>query len=214
MDDQPEVIRQEMEETRSHLADKLEALETQVTEKVEATTSAVSGTVEAVKETVESVTESVKETVANVGQAFNLRLQTERHPWAIFGGSVALGCLAGRMLGSSRNEERYEEDNGHFEPLYRQEYRESAPSWRREEEPSRQQTQPSEPAHTERKGWLWDEVSRLKGLALGALMGVVRDMAKRGLPGSFGERIAEEVEHLNSHLGGETIRGSLFSNEK
>ena len=76
------------------------------------------------------------------------------------------------------------------------------------------QTQPSEPAHPEQKGWLWEELGRLKGLALGALMGVVRDMAARGLPGTLGHRIAEEVDHLNSHLGGETIRGSLFSNEK
>jgi len=110
MADNPEVIRQQMDETRSHLAEKLQALENQVSSTVEETTAALSETVEAVKETVENVTEIVEETVQSCGQLFDLRQQTERHPWLVFGGSVALGCLAAQLLGRGRGE--YEESAG------------------------------------------------------------------------------------------------------
>jgi len=45
-------------------------------------------------------------------------------------------------------------------------------------------------------------------------MGVVRDLATRGLPGALGQRVAEEVDHLSSSLGGEPIRGPLLSTGK
>ena len=52
MDDEPEVIRQQMEVTRSDLTQKLEALETKVVNTVENTTCAVTDTVTSVKEAV------------------------------------------------------------------------------------------------------------------------------------------------------------------
>ena len=49
MDDDPEMIRHQMQETRSSLTDKIERLEQTVTDKVQSTTAAVTNTVESVK---------------------------------------------------------------------------------------------------------------------------------------------------------------------
>jgi len=112
----PEVIRQRMTENRAALTEKLEALEQQVlgvattvTDTVESVKEGVQGTVDAVKDTVKDTVENVKDTVENVKESvedtvesvkdtFNLRLQVERHPWAMLGGSVAVGLLFGAFL--------------------------------------------------------------------------------------------------------------------
>lgn len=206
MDEHPEMIRQQMEETRSNLTDKLEALENQVSETVQSTTAAVTDTVEAVKDTVELVSATVQETVESVGQTFDLWTQTERHPWVVFGGSVGLGFLAAQLFGGPNA-------NGHKEPRHSasgdelarsasQAKKESRP---KEPEPAAQPTTSPEPSGNGKKSWFWEELNRVKGLALGSVMGVVRDLSAKGLPGPLGRRVAEEVDHITTKLGGETI---------
>jgi len=207
MVDNPEVIRQQMDETRSSLADKLETLESQVAETVQATTEAVTGTVEAVKETVENVTSTVQETVESVGQTLDLRGQVERHPWIILGGSVALGYLAAHLLGNSRP--RWEQEPART-PERSPDWQSASSSERNSErtpEPAPQTTSAPASSANGEKSWFWEEVNRVKGLAVGALMGVVHDLVEKGLPGTLGQRVAQEVDHLTSNLGGETIRG-------
>ena len=101
MADTPEVIRQQMAETRSQLTDKLESLESQVSETVQSTGSAVNATVGAVQETVESVTGAVQDAMKSVSNAFDLGSQISRHPWLVLGGSVVLGYLAVDLLEES-----------------------------------------------------------------------------------------------------------------
>ena len=98
MEDSPEVIRQQMDQTMSQLSEKLETLEQQVSETVQSTGTAVNATVEAVQETVASVTESVQDAVHSVSNALDVRRQIERHPWLFFGGSVVAGYLAAELL--------------------------------------------------------------------------------------------------------------------
>jgi len=222
MDDNPEVIRQQMDETRSHLAEKLEALESQVTETVQTATSVVTDTVEAVKETVGSVTDTVKETVEaatetvqSVGRVFDLKLQTERHPWMVFGGAVVTGFTAAQLLAAATEKASHAADDRAWnERLAALESTSSRNYGHRPAEPPRPQEQPrAEEPHT---GWIWDQLGRLKGLALGSLMGVVRDMAQRTFPGELGQRLGQEVDKLTSNLGGEPVHGSLslFGTEK
>jgi hypothetical protein len=215
MDDHPEMIRQQMEETRSHLADKLEALENQVSETVQSTTAAVTDTVEAVKDTVETVSATVQETVETVGQTFDLWGQTDRHPWVVFGGSVALGYLAAKLFdGASANGK---EKHGHtpsWDSLAKSASHPREETRRQSPEPSVPPTAQSESSENGKKSWFWDEMNRVKKLAVGSLMGVVRDLSAKGLPGPLGQRVAEEVDHLTSNLGGETIRGPVLPSEK
>jgi len=80
-------------------------------------------------------------------------------------------------------------------------------------EPPPQPTQTEQP-RTEEKSWFWEELKRLRGLGLGALMGVVRDLAVKGFPGALGQRVGEEVDHISTSLGAETIRGPLLPDGK
>ncbi len=98
MSDTPEVIRQQMEETKTHLSEKLESLEHQVSETVQSTGTAVNATVEAVQETVETVTGAVQDAVQSVSNAFDIRRQMEKHPMLVLGGVAVLGYLAGELL--------------------------------------------------------------------------------------------------------------------
>ena len=101
MADSPEVIRQQMEETKSQLTNKLESLEHQVSETVQSTGSAVTATVGAVQETVETVTGAVQDALHSVGKAFDLQHHMETHPWLVLGGSVVLGYMAADLLEAS-----------------------------------------------------------------------------------------------------------------
>jgi len=98
MDDSPEVIRHQMEETKQDLAVKLETLERQVSDTVQSTGTVVTATVGAVQETVETVTGAVQDAVVSVGHAFDLRRQMDKHPLLIIGGAVFLGYVAEEFL--------------------------------------------------------------------------------------------------------------------
>jgi ElaB/YqjD/DUF883 family membrane-anchored ribosome-binding protein len=219
MADQPEVILKQMEDTRASLTEKLEALESQVAGTVQATTEAVTETVEAVKDTVENVTEAVKETANSVAETFNVKLQFQRHPWGMFGGTVAVGIVAGYLLGGKRQQRengRVAEEPARTAGPYASVSTEAA--FRQEPQPSWPPPPPSTPPreHQEpaRTSWVWDSLGKLKGLAVGSLMGVVRDLTERALPESLRERVTQEIDNLTTHLGGEPVHGHLLSQDK
>jgi len=118
MAEEPQVIHEQMEETRTALADKLGQLTDKITgtvETVQETVDNITGTVESVEKTVERTVESVADTVESVGEsaqetvhavqeAFNIPKQFEQHPWLFFGGSVLLGFLGGKWLTSPQQQ--------------------------------------------------------------------------------------------------------------
>jgi len=240
MAEHPEVIRQQMAETRANLTEKLEAVENLVTETVQNTTEAVSSTVEAVKETVENVTgtvaetvEAVKDTVSGtvetVAETFNVRHHFERHPWVMFGGAVAVGWVAGTFLGgkSHRNgSHTWESQEGNSQPAsQRAQAFASSGQWtgpQHGEVETRSGWQPEQQTRSEstceaakeKTGWLWNEVKHLKNLALGSLMGLIHDLAARNIPGQLGEKVAQEVDHLAQNLGAEPIHGLVSQDNK
>jgi hypothetical protein len=79
-----EEVRQQITRTRSSLVQKIDSLEKQVK-------TTIDGSAESFKEKVEQVAQSVKET-------FDLRRQLEQRPWAILGGSLVVGYLAGSVV--------------------------------------------------------------------------------------------------------------------
>jgi ElaB/YqjD/DUF883 family membrane-anchored ribosome-binding protein len=92
MDPRPDVIREQIEETRSSLTEKLETLEAEVKETVVSAKESVEETIHNVKETVHNATETVKRT-------FDVRYQVDHHPWGMMGLSFVGGLLLGRFLG-------------------------------------------------------------------------------------------------------------------
>ena len=179
MNDTPEDIRQQMDETRSQISDKLESLELQVSETVQSTGTAVNATVEAVQETVETVTGAVQDAVQSVSNAFDLRRQIDRHPLWVLGGAVVLGYLAVEFLkGPTRKSKQPPEMVPAQSPPLSAEH-----AGRDGGSPSVQSaaTSASIAAAYEsgRKSSTWDQLS---GLVIGALIGVVQDVATRAVP--------------------------------
>ena len=161
MIDSPETIRQQMDETRSHLSEKLASLEHQVSKTVQSTGNAVNVTVESVRETVETVTEAVQGAVQSVSNAFDVRRQVEKHPWLILGGAVVVGYLAAELLTSPVKKP---------EPLAK-----TAPPPR----PPMNDNTPA-PADKPSQGQqLWHQLS---SAAIGPLLGIVQDLASHAVP--------------------------------
>lgn len=120
-----EETRQDIEDTRTSMTEKLGLLEERVRETLEETKSvvedivenvkdtvgetveAVKDTVEGAKSTVEDIVENVKgtmdDTVTTVKQAFDISRQVNQHPWLMVGGAVLLGSFLGGGLSRRRS---------------------------------------------------------------------------------------------------------------
>jgi ElaB/YqjD/DUF883 family membrane-anchored ribosome-binding protein len=212
VDSELEVIRDEMEQTRANLADKLGALESQVRVTVSGATDAVSSTVEGVK----GVVESVSETVESVTETFNVSKQVEQHPWMAFGAAVAVGFVAAQVL------DRLSQPS----PAPAPQPPEPSPSPSIQLQPMHQ-TQPTpapQPAHSESESFLGSlghkavdslkdvlpdtkevmntVVSSVSSLAVGSLMGLIRELAANGLPAEWKGEATKLIDQVTTKLGG------------
>jgi len=203
VDNELEVIRNEMEETRSSLADKLEALESEFRGTVEGATSAVANTVEAVQETVATVKETVQETVESVKETLDIRKHVERHPWAMFGGACALGCLAGFLLGPRRRSRPPAEAAPSAPPI---------PT--RNGAGHRNGAAQKTSARTEEPGVVESTFQELRGLAVGTLMSVLREVLSSAVPSSLAPDLAGVVDDLTTKLGGKPLRRSETADQQ
>lgn len=108
-DPEPEVIKQEIDETQESLKQKIGMLGDRLTDTVESTRQTVEETITSVKDavgdTVDTVKETVSDTVEGVREAFDVRTQVQRRPWVMFGASVASGFVLARLL--ERRRRRY-----------------------------------------------------------------------------------------------------------
>jgi ElaB/YqjD/DUF883 family membrane-anchored ribosome-binding protein len=210
MDNEPEVIRQQMEETRTSLTDKVERLEQQVTGTVQDATSAVSGTVESVKdavqETVATVKDTVHDTVESVKEAFDLRRQVDHHPWLMMGLSAGAGFLSSRLLGRATRHDGY-----------RAEGRQRWLSSERRDWPTGYHVEPQSTAEERlsppRRAWfsfLAPELEKFKGMAIGYAMGAVRDVMSQSLPADMRPQIKETMDSLTQKLGGQPVHGPVL----
>jgi len=195
------VIRDEMEQTRASLADKLGALETQVRQTVSGATEAVSSTVEGVKEVVSSVTE----TVESVTETFNVSKQVERNPWMAMGAAVATGFVVAQVISrasapaaapATSHPPQPSNGSAHAAP--------GAP------QPA-QQGEEHGLMHTlgsimpDMSGVMNTMVSSLGGLAVGGLMGVIREMAASGLPDAWRGDVTKLIDQVTNQLGGKPL---------
>jgi ElaB/YqjD/DUF883 family membrane-anchored ribosome-binding protein len=204
MDQEPDVIRQQIEETRSSLTEKLETLENQVRGTVENAKSTVEDTIEAVRSTVNETVESVKRSV-------NLEYQVDRHPWAMFGGSVVAGFLVGSFL-SRRTSRQAGQASRYAAGPMPQSFSSAPPA---PEVPSGNgfgtaAAQPAQPGLLDRiQHEFHDEIQELKGVAIDAAMGVLRDVVKQSVP-----QMAQQVEHLmnsvTTKLGGKPMPQNMM----
>jgi ElaB/YqjD/DUF883 family membrane-anchored ribosome-binding protein len=81
-------MRQEIDSTRSALADKVEALEDRVKGSVQ---------------TVEDSIQIAQETVDTVRRTFDIKHHVEQHPWLMVGGCFVAGLAIGYVMGLARD---------------------------------------------------------------------------------------------------------------
>jgi ElaB/YqjD/DUF883 family membrane-anchored ribosome-binding protein len=215
MDHDPEVTRADMDETRASLSEKMETLERQVVHSVQ-------GASNAVHETVENVKDAVHDTMASVKETFDVSLQVKRHPWGMVGGSIALGYLGGYLL-HRRSSDR-PRPNGSSQPASSMNpqlagHRNGAAEGHQysAEPVGRMPVRELPRAHSE-PGWLSGlnnqfepEIAKLKGMALGAVFGLVRDLITQAGPEQMKTELAKVMDNITVKLGGEPIRGPVLT---
>jgi len=215
MADEAEVIRHQMEHTRESLTDKLETLESRVLDTVHGATTAVTDTVQTVKEavsdTVDSVQEKVEDAVDSVKETFDINRQMHRHPMVMLGLSAGAGFLVGRLMSRvTRSATRAARVTGAVSGAVTgavEAYR-PAPEPRPEPRPAqpREREQPSSGLMNRLTGTFGQELDKLKGLALGSLLGVVRNFVEKSVPHEeLRHRLTGVVDDVTRKLGGEPI---------
>jgi ElaB/YqjD/DUF883 family membrane-anchored ribosome-binding protein len=209
-----EVIRHQMEETRTSLTEKLETLEQKVVDTVQGATTAVSETVQNVKDSVQETVSTVKDTVEGtvcavkesvaggvetVKEYMDIRGYVQEYPWLMTGSAVAVGYTLGCLLFPKE------------EPFKTAELAKASDGPRVHNGP-REHIRNG--GHRARKrteaavSWLGDfapELNKLKGLALGTLLGSVREMVTQGIPGQFGEQVKQVIDKVTTKLGGQPL---------
>lgn len=222
MDNESEAIRQQMDQTRASLTEKLETLEHQIVETVQGATSAMTDTVETVREavhdTVAEVKSTVNDTVDSVKSTFDLPHHVDRHPWLMVGGAIAVGFLASRIL-----DRLLEPRTPAVAPLVPPPP--PAPAY---DQPLSSRTSyagnghgnghvreqsASEPTH-EKSGltaMFGDEIDQLKKMALGATMGLVRDFVTEQVPSPVRVDVGKILDNVTIKLGGDPVQESVVS---
>ncbi len=201
MDNKLEVIHHEMEETRASLAGKLDSLENHVLGTVHEATDAVSHTVADVKSAVGSVTGTIEDTVKSVADTFkhtfDMSDHVKNHPWGMLCGAVAVGFAGGSLLPSSRREKE-EAPRATASPL---------PVAAVSASNGASAARAAAPAEHESSGA--ELLHKLKGLALGTLMGVVRDLVATALPESVKGDVTRMVDDFTIKLGAKPVSDPL-----
>jgi len=200
-------MRQEIDCTRAALANKVEALE-----------DSVMGTVQSAQETVDDSIQMAKDTVATVKRNFDIKYQVQQHPWAMVGGcflaGVALAGLFPLVRRRARQAPGQPAGNGTPRPWRGESVVTGAvnPPWPAEERGTSSfatagPPPPLQAAVPSRHGFFdlfQEEIAKVKGLAIGYVMGLVRDSIKEAAP-----QMASQVESLmndvTAKLGGETV---------
>lgn len=171
-------MRQEIDGTRSAMSDKLEALENRVID-----------TVQSAQEVVQDSLQGAKDTVASVKRTFDIKHQIEQRPWTMMGGFLLAGLLLGHLLPRGRPQT----SKAKAEPAANGKYATAAPA------PPFQTEPPSQPGILEpfRK-----EIDQVKGIAIGYVMGLLRDSIKGSVP-QLATKIDELLDGITTKLGGE-----------
>jgi hypothetical protein len=184
----------------------------------------VQDTVDNVKDTVQGTVDSVKETMADtvegVRQTFDLHRQVDHHPYLMVGGAVVVGYVAGRMLKVAPAARAVGRAAESFGPTVSR-YARSAASNLGSAASSVGSTAASVGgAAATASGWMsalqsmfGPEMDKVKELAIGTLLGVVRDMAVKAAPETMAPQVREIIDSFTTKLGGKPVEGPVFETQ-
>jgi ElaB/YqjD/DUF883 family membrane-anchored ribosome-binding protein len=192
-----DVMREQIDQTRSSLTEKLETLEADVKETVENAREAVEGAREAVQETISSVTETVHDATETVKRNLNLEYQVNRHPWAMLGLSLVSGVALGVFLGGRMKADRRVAQRLSAAPVEPPERAERASA------PARSPLTPEKPNRPGFMNKLTSQFSaefeEAEDLVITTLVGVFHNVAKKSIP-ALGSAIKDMMTHAASQF--------------
>ena len=232
-DEDTQAIRQQMDETRSALTDKLGRLEQQVVDTVQGAVGQVENVKNAVESTVQNVKDTVRETVESVQDTLDLRKQVDRHPWTMMAGACAVGYIGGMLCCSSddspsshgmrnltrsgqRHNGRWHEDQEMHEEggSFQRSSGGAGTAFRSTSSGSDGSSRSSGSWLAGQSEWLQPALNQLKGLAVGASLGLVRDMVTNSVSGPLGSQVADILNDMTRSLGAEPIKGRILPERK
>lgn len=222
MDDDTEVIKQQMAETRESLANKVEALENKVigtvqtaTDTVASTVESVSDTVASVKDTVHDTVESVKGGVRDAADSVKSALDIEHHarhnPWTVFCGAVVVGFVGGYLLTPRKRDPRDRRwpdmTGGPYMSVpapWSAAYGDGLPP----PQAGTRQMAPPQQKKDEGPGWidkLEPAIGQLKEMAIGAAVGMIGKMLMQSAPPALRSDLSGVVDQFTTALGGKPM---------
>jgi ElaB/YqjD/DUF883 family membrane-anchored ribosome-binding protein len=190
-------IQGQLDATRSALSEKLEALQDRMKETVDTTRDTV-------EETMRSVKQTVQDTVQSIKQTFDVRYQTQKHPWCMMGAAVFLGVFMSHLTRRRKSEqEKAREEAAASDPVR---------NWTQPARGRMSEMQPPPAAPSLRQrlaSQFHDELSKLQSVAIGAGAGIFRDWVKQAMP-SIAEKLEEVIDSATSKIGGEPVAGPVL----
>jgi hypothetical protein len=187
-----ERLRADIAGTRSALSNKLESVEQELRDNVRKTTDSVVDTLHAVKDTFTGTIDEVRDrftgTVNTIKSELDVRRHVRAHPWLMMTGSAVAGYAAARLLPpAGRTTLQYSRS----EPMPATSIREELPT---------------RPGTLQRVVERFEpELRRLRGLAIGSAMGVVRRFVRDNAPSSITEELDEIIKSTTEKLGGRPL---------
>jgi hypothetical protein len=226
-----EMLEEKVAETVQNASSSVAEATASVVDTVNNATASVSETVAnvnaAVQGTVENVRSSVSNTVESVRDTFDLPEQVRKYPWAMLAGAVVAGYAGGRYF--------QPEPKPAYQPSGVDKFLSSSSSQptttdsiqnlRSEDSATPEYSTGTRGAGTSgnhitklydqpKTNYLMDtfgsEIAKLRGLAIGVSLGLVRDMVSDSAPPAFKEQISEVFDGFTDKLGGERIRGPIL----
>jgi ElaB/YqjD/DUF883 family membrane-anchored ribosome-binding protein len=210
--DDPEVIRHRMQETRTHLTNKVEAVEEMVTNTVKSTAEAVTETVDEVKEAVAGAVEGAKEvvhdTVAGVRSFFDINEHFRKHPWLMLAGVAGLSFLATKFV--AHRGRRREDDAGAVDRVSPTSYAEMERGSGPGHTPAaatvngaREHAKPRWLASLAEK--LGPAATKLEEMGIGYTLGLIDHMVGEAVPEQLRGGVHDVIQTLTTSLGGKPL---------
>ncbi len=188
-------MRKEINITRSAIADKLGALEDRVR-----------GAAQSAQEAVEDTIQLARDTVATVKRNFNIKYQIEHHPWAMVGGCMIVGLALGGLFLRARQRSRPAPNRlaGNEAPLA------GSPRLFAEQRNNGSCATAAPAPHAvaaNRPGFFGqfdEEIDKVKGMAIGYVMGLARDAIKDAVP-QLAAQIDDLMNRVTTKLGSQPV---------
>jgi len=209
-----EKVRSTVQDTVKEATQTVEKVRHAVQETVSGAAESVASMKHAVEDTVKSVKDSVRETAETVGDALDVRKQVEEHPWAMVAGATAVGFGIGVLINRvdvPAAASSAASSVAHSAKSLASHWGDSAgdhsPQWtgpQHEQFISRPQS-----ASQEESPWM-PAVNKLKGLAIGAMFGVLRDVLSKSMLDVVRGQVGEVIDDFTKSLGGKPITGKIL----